>query len=294
MKKLAIAAVALFVFTCAAQAAELPVEALAANVVKLSGIERSLAALPETLRAQSDLLAATRLPDEKPSAEDAALSAFDPEAARIRLIRYMAANCDAGTLSKVLVWLESPVGQKMTAAEDAEKGLELQAELLKYLTEIRKTPPNPERIVSIRKLVQVSGQLEMVAKVFEATAASVAAAMNDGASNPEIDDLIHAKVKEAWVPMEKQFLQQLVAGDLYVYRGVSDDELSAYIAFLESEAGKRYTKVVVDGYGQILEDLILESKKDLIEEIKMQSLGDEDEACTESGEGVAGVPAELK
>ncbi|OGU01592.1 MAG: hypothetical protein A2X82_15595 [Geobacteraceae bacterium GWC2_55_20] len=66
------------------------------------------------------------------------------------------------------------------------------------------------------------------------------------------------------------------------------------IAFLGSEAGKRYTKVVGDGYGQILEDLILESKKDLIEEIKMQSLGDEDEACMENGEGAAGRPTEGK
>ncbi len=288
MKMLAIAAVALFVFTSAAQAAEPPVDTLAADVVKLSGIEHSLAALPDTLRTQSDLLAATRLPDEKPSAEDAALSAFDPEAARMRLIRYMAANCDAEMLSKVLVWLESPVGQKMTAAEGAEKGLELQAGMLKYLAEIRNTPPSPERIVSIRKLVQVSGQLEMVARVFEVTASSVASAINGGASDPEIGELIHAKVKEAWVPMEKQFLQQLVASDLYVYRGVTDDDLSAYIAFLESEAGKRYTKVVGDGYGQILEALILESKKDLIEELKMQMLDDEDEACVEDGEGVAG------
>lgn len=294
MIKLVIAAVALFVFTSAAQAAELPVETLAANVVKLSGIEYSLAALPETLRAQSDLLAATRLPDEKPSAEDAALSAFDPEAARRQMIRYMASSCDAGTLTKVLVWLESPLGQKMTAAEGAEKGLELQTGLMKYLAEIRSTPPNPDRIVLIRKLVQVSGQLEMVARVFEVTASSVALAINGGASDPEIGELIHAKVKEAWIPMEKQFLQQLVASDLYVYRGVTDDDLSAYIAFLESEAGKRYTKVVGDGYGQILEALILESKKDLIEELKMQMLDDEDEACVENGEGAAGGAVDIK
>jgi len=67
------------------------------------------------------------------------------------------------------------------------------------------------------------------------------------------------------------------------------------ITFLESEAGKRYTKIVGDGYGQILEGLILESKKDLIEAIKMQSLADEgDDACTENLEGVAGEPADVK
>ena len=67
------------------------------------------------------------------------------------------------------------------------------------------------------------------------------------------------------------------------------------ITFLESEAGKRYTKIVGDGCGQILEGLILESKKDLIEAIKMQLLADEDDdACTENEEGVAGVPVDGK
>jgi len=67
------------------------------------------------------------------------------------------------------------------------------------------------------------------------------------------------------------------------------------ITFLESEAGKRYTKIVGDGYGQILEGLILESKKDLIEAIKMQSLAEEDDdACTENEEGPSGEPVELK
>src|ERR1039458_8562325 len=100
MKNLAITGLALLVFISTALAADLPVETLATKVVQLSGIERSLAELPETLKTQSDLLAVTRLPDDKQSAEDTALSAFDPEAAKKRLILYIAANCDEKSLSK--------------------------------------------------------------------------------------------------------------------------------------------------------------------------------------------------
>lgn len=129
--KIIITGLALLVFASTALSADLPVETLATKVVQLSGTEHALTALPETLRAQSDLMAVTRLPDEIQSAEDAALSAFDPEAAKKRLIQYVAANCDVESLSITLVWLESPVGLKMTSAEGAEKGLELQAGMLK-------------------------------------------------------------------------------------------------------------------------------------------------------------------
>ena len=298
MKNLAIAGIALLIFTGTALAAELPVEALATKVVQLSGIDRALAALPETLHAKGDLQALTRLPGDTPSAGDAAIAAFDPEAATKRLTKYLAAHCDAGSLSQTLVWLESPTGLKLTAVEDAEKGLELQAGMLKYLTELKKTPPDPDRIVSIRKLAQVSGQLEMVAKTFQATAVRMASAMSGGTAIPGIEAFIRGRVKEAWAPLEKQYLQQLVATDLYIYRDISDAELASYMAFLESAAGKSYTSAVAGGYGEILEDLVMDSSKEMIEALKKQAQGgddDEDEdACQEDGDAAVTAPAAVK
>lgn len=283
MKKLAIAGLALFIITNAALAADARLETLATKVVQLSGIERSLTTLPETLKAQTDILAVAQLADEKPPAGDAVLAAFEPEAAKEQLIQYIIDHCDVDSLTKTITWLESPLGRKLTDAEGTETGLELQAGKLKFLAELRGNPPAKERIVLLRKLALVSGQLEIVSKIFEATVVRMAVAMSDG--NPDVEDFARDKAQETWIPMEKQFLQQIIVTDLYVYRNFSDDDLASYVAFLESEAGKRYTTVVGDGYGQILEDLLAETQKDLIEGMKKQAQAQnkDDEACDEAG-----------
>lgn len=279
MKRLAFASLMLLVITNAAFAADVSIEALATKVVQLSGIEKSLKSLPEVLKAQNNPLAFAQLPDEKPTSSDAALSAFDPEDAKAYLVEYISENSDADTLSKTIKWLESPVGMMITAAEEMEKGLDRQAGQLTFMTKMKENPPAPERLALIRKLVQESGQLEMMSKMFQAMAVRMASAMTG--DQPEVEAFARVKVKELVGPMEKQFAQQLTVADLYVYRDVSDSDLSSYIAFLESKAGKGYTKVILEGYGEIVEDLVFESQKDMIDSLKKQAAksDEDDEEC---------------
>jgi hypothetical protein len=47
--------------------------------------------------------------------------------------------------------------------------------------------------------------------------------------------------------LQKSIRQETLAGFLYTYRSLKDAEIERYIAFSESEAGKKYHVVIAEG-----------------------------------------------
>ena len=79
---------------------------------------------------------------------------------------------------------------------------------------------------------------------------------------PKLSAELKAGIDAEWEKMEpmlnEQFKQYMVMGAHYSYRNLSDEDLSQYIAFLNTESGQVYWKTGIDIINLYLQQFITE------------------------------------
>ena len=174
----------------------------------------------------------------------AAREAFRPEALQQDMTVRAAKKLTLSDMRSALAWLESESGQRLTRAEEQASVAVDEQQLREYAERLKAKPLGAKRQKLISDLISASSAVRAYMATQEAIALGVAIGMDSLQPRERRigEAKLRARLREA-MPAEK--LQAVLAQQLpivfaYMYRDIAEPELSAYLGFLKSVAGKRY------------------------------------------------------
>ncbi len=245
--------------------AENPGNSLTYELYAKSGLEKQIEQLPLAIKAgvvqligkdhhrlrqmPRNLLA--KLTDTLPES-------FSSESIKKTMLERIETRMDWNDIRAILKWLDSPIGRKCTQLEEAASSPEAVVEILKdFPTQLKKTPPSPERLTLVRKLDSATNTTEMSAEIVMnmQLAVSTAFAMSLPSENQSAFLKKMMQETERMRPqIEAMGQSQTLTTFLYMYRSLTDSELEKYIQFATSDAGAKYHSVTSEALKKALAD----------------------------------------
>jgi uncharacterized protein DUF2059 len=221
---------------------------LAGRLYQRSGLEAQLRSVPGQFeQGLADYRG--KVPDETIAAlADAGKKSFAPDALRGEIVQALAGRLTAAEIRQTLAWLEGPVGARVTRAEENAAASMTPEAMQAFFQSERGKPADPRRETLIAGLIEATRAVEIGASFIEAISLGMAAGMD--ATQPAEKRIGAAGLRErlrAAVPPQK--LRADVGAMLppmyrYIYRGVSNEDLAAYVEFNRSPLGARYNEAV--------------------------------------------------
>ncbi len=188
--------------------------------------------------------------DMRKALREAAEQAFRPGLMIERIRARFGTALTARQLDDALAWLDSPLGRRITALENAAADPAAGPRMEAYAREIEKRPPAKSRSDLIGELNLATGAGDFNAVIVEA--AILASALGLNAAQPvqqqQPPDVIRQRVNSS-VPGLRKMTEKLVTLEmLYAYQSLSDQELRSYLKFVKSPSGAAYSKAAVAGF----------------------------------------------
>jgi hypothetical protein len=254
---------------CAARAEEAPSAALAHRLMVRSGMSVQLRGLPRQMEA--DLKRAEGQLDGRvlKALLSASKSAFRAESLEADMRARLAKKLTVPDMHAALRWLESPAGERVTRAEELSAVSLDEERLAEYLHGLARKPLARRRMDAFSSLLRATNATESVRAAQEAIALGVAVGADR--LQPVERQLGAERIREqveSMLPSDKVealLSQQLPLMFAYMYRDVSDADLSAYLRFLRSAAGRRYQDAMTDAFVESLGRASLQVGEEIVE-----------------------------
>jgi len=171
---------------------------------------------------------------------------------------------DRPNLEATAAWLRTPVARKIVALEIASSEPSADQKVADYAASVRANPPPARRLELLQRLDWVTGANETSADLVAAIARGLASAVS-AAGPPEarlrpgqIDDRAAQVRARAYESLREVRTMSM----LYTYQTLEDDELSEYVRFSGSDAGRWYNtamrKALVGSIGKVVEQTATE------------------------------------
>lgn len=254
-----------------------PEQAALDRLYRLSGMEVQFGALPETMReaflqgvAMGPEL---HIPESRLEALGDQVAEFYAAAEfRAAVEEALRQGMSAEAVDQVLAWLESPLGARVTAAEEAAVGPDAYEETQRY-AETLETDSVPEaRVALLRELdeaVQLTQTSVEIGVHAQLAAALAANAMQPPNSRQEPSELM-AQVETIRPLIESMTRQQVLLSLLYTYRDLSEEDLRGYIEFATAPQGNAFNRLASEAMsrtfveksaqlGEVLGELVREA-----------------------------------
>jgi len=173
--------------------------------------------------------------------------AFQPAKLHEEVVRSVAAGMSQASMRDALEWLESDPGGRITAVEEAAATSVSQEAMARYLDGLKLQPPSQQRVKLIADVMSVANVVESSAGALEAITLGIAVGFDamQPLEKQAGADALQLRLRES--NLRGQLLANLGAAlpalMLYTYRDVSDQDLSAYVKFMQTPAGAQYTRV---------------------------------------------------
>jgi hypothetical protein len=229
---------------------------LAQRLVVRSGLAEQLNSVPKQLEMELKLARGTVPDDLLAALGEASAESFRPDALREDVVRTLAARMPAEEMKRALGWLEKPQGRRVTQAEEQASRTLSPETLQAYTGALKSAPLSNRRAKYIADLVAATKGVEHAANLMEGVALGIAVGMDrtQSAQNRQGLKALQARLRSS-IPPEK--LREELRGTVpevyaYIYRGVSDADLGAYLAFNRSAAGKRYNDAVMAAFTEAM------------------------------------------
>lgn len=155
---------------------------------------------------------------------------------------YLNKNFNRAYCLQALEWLRSPLGRKITQAELEAFLPEFESKAESYARQLERTPPTQRRMELLERLAEASGATEFSAEMIGGFAEKTLSPWRQLTA----EQLERGRKRTRDAAMK---VNSLV--DPYMYRGLTSDELTKYIQFLESGAGKWHEKTWQEGFMQV-------------------------------------------
>src|SRR5690242_13587268 len=190
-----------------------------------------------------------KMPDETIAAlAEAGRKSFAAEALREEIVGTLARKLTPADIAGTLAWLDAQPGRRITLAEESAARSMTRENMQAYFESEKDKPASRRRAGLLAQLIQATGAVDIGASFIEAISLGIAVGMD--AAQPVEKRIgvanLRARLRAA-MPPEK--VGANVAAMLppmygYIYRGIRDAELAAYVRFNASGLGQRYNEAV--------------------------------------------------
>jgi len=245
----------LFFFVSSAFAANVETDKMTrlSTLMDKSGINASLMYFPDTLKA----IAAQEKP-AKCSASREAMShfsmavdgAFNAETLAHNMHAKLYDMMSLQDIEAVLAWLNSPLGQKITALEiQAASPQALAATEAQFST----LAQNAARVALLEKFNDATKMVEYTTILSEKMQTSVVKAfIRNGASVKKVSlQALQVDLAKNRSRLRKNIAHEIKMSSLYTYQSLTDAEFKQYIDFLQSPLGQKYHTATIIALSQI-------------------------------------------
>jgi len=233
-------------------------DSLAQDLMVKSGLEKQVQQLPELvhmgiMRQQQE---SQQIPPQKfERLQHAIVEAFNPHTLQKDILARVRTELTVDEMKAALVWWNSSLGGKIAHLEEAAATPQAMAEMAAMAQTLRQQPPAADRLTQIRQLEKALAVTEltvdMTLNIEIAAAASLAAVLLPMHQQPSFDALkANAEKKRAQVKIALE--PQVLVSLLYTYKSLEDAELDRYIAFAESEPGRKSYTVMTQALSSAL------------------------------------------
>jgi len=211
------------------------------EILDLSGLRRQIFRVPteiqERLKEQRGHAPRADLYDRL---AEAFARAFTAEAIESRVRGAIVARFDPVHAEACLVWLRGPISRRLTDAEAEASSPAAQAQLAGYAVSVQKVAPPADRAAVARKLVEVSGLVDVWLDIMFGMAHAAARAV-DTAQPPGKrlkPGQLEAKLRVARAKAYEPMRVNAVITTLFTYRTIPLTEMREYVDFLATPAGQ--------------------------------------------------------
>jgi Domain of unknown function (DUF4124) len=234
------------------------------ELLELSGVRVQLAGL--TSRVAVDL----RPPPGQMSAAEMATidrilgQSLRPETVYGAVRDAFRPQVDRPNLEATAAWLRTPVARKIIALEVASSEPSADQKVAEYAATLKANPPPARRLELLQRLDWVTGANETSADLVAAIARGLSSAVS--AAGPPETRLRPGQIEDRAAQVRARANESLrevrTMSMLYTYQTLEDDELSEYVRFSGSDAGRWYStamrKAMVGAIGKVVEQTAAE------------------------------------
>ncbi len=200
-----------------------------------------------------------------------ALAGFDGKKAKQKIRAYYRSHLDAKTLEAILAWSKSPLGVKIREAEAARavNSPEVAQQLMNGQDE-SSLPPHRRALI---KELDKSGRatemaIQMVTDAMSGAMAAIPAkTAEQKQARKEIEKQAAMKKDELLPEMRRMVLASLA----YTYSELSDDDLKAYAAFMNTDAARKFTKATMGAIGEMTRAMSASMIKKIVKATEQQT-----------------------
>ena len=227
----------------------------------LDGFFQSAGIATTAHKMDSQIFNALRVPSQFPPGQIMMIKnmmgrVYEPEEWLRSIRRRMLENYKPQYMRALSKWYQSPLGKKVVQAEMADLNAGLTDEKREFLDRLKYSPPEETRLEMAERLETTVGMTDYALDAF-LMLAKVLFPFNDqwkGKSEREVSRNVR---DDHFDPAREYFLQSF----LYKFRDFEEKELSQYVAFATSPAGKWFYRSYFRGSRDALENTSFELQK---------------------------------
>jgi hypothetical protein len=218
-------------------------EALAKELMKLSGLEQQIRQIPQQILAGFDK-DGKKLPPQRYTALRRVLSqAYNAQTLEQHVYRRVHSELNHELATKTLGWLRTDLARKITKLEEQASTPQAMQQMEVFAKKLESSPPSQQRLGLARRIDLATDATELMLDITESSTFGLAMALD--ATLPPDQRQGEARLR---VQMERQrqklretYQELSTVNSLFTYQSLSDAEVERYVDFLESEVGTQYT-----------------------------------------------------
>jgi len=249
-------------------------EEMIAKYIKLSGAENALASLPVQLEALSfQNITTSKKPQTDRKAIELLKQAFDSEQARKELFQFISMKMDESLLQNLLVWYESPLGQKVVSEESSSSGADKQAKILRYLASMQDNPPAFDRITLIQNVESTTQLSELTTNIIIKIMKGMLKSINLSLpKEKQVEDVnIEKYISNERPLIKEESRKQMILSLYYTFRNFTNDEIKQYIAFYKTKAGQEEIEITGGAFFHVLNEWVAVATDKIVAYVKSES-----------------------
>lgn len=224
-------------------------KALIEETLELSGAKRQVLQIPSVCQSQLSERQGRMKPADYARLSKTVAESYRSDTLYKAVTDTFKSRFDEKRLLAVRHAWHSPLFKRIAALEAQASAPEAAARIQEFAAELRRVPPHADRLALIRRVDAATGSTDFNIEIVLATIRGMALGMDpmmpasQRLKPGQLDQILSDMRTQIRAPLKNQVLVSL----LYAYQSLTDEELRAYLAHLESDAGRWFDRAARDG-----------------------------------------------
>ncbi|MGC8120263.1 DUF2059 domain-containing protein [Marinobacter sp. VGCF2001] len=179
-------------------------------------------------------------------------SSFSADRIEQQIVTDLKAQLSGQQLQAVSEWYQTPVAKKISQAEIAASAPEVWAKIQSQAPELNRQYKGTRKAEMFARYDRAARATESAVDTTIAVQLGLASAMSAFSGESVHYDQLERRIESQRGVLRGVVGQQVYDSYLYTYDNISVQEMGLYLDFLESESGKRFSRVVTNSIQQAI------------------------------------------